>query len=447
MSKLKSLRELQNLTQEELSEKSGVFLQQLGFGDHKAQFCVYLANRPPMAEYQQLDSTLVVYTPAIPKNMGELVYVQQAHTVLKRSEVLGLITQTSKGLGVAGTHGKTTTSTMLAYVLSQSHLNCSAFLGGISSNFNSNVLVEPDAVYSVIEADEFDRSFLRLTPYASIITAMDPDHLDIYGDESQLHESFHLFANQLKDNGKLFIKDGLPIHGITYSVAKDSQLKATNIRVEQGNFVFDFQDGYTTITGLTLGMAGKHNVENAVAAIGVALSLGIHPKSIKALKTQKIYDELQPKIDSIFRTDSESGDILPASDSRVYDAKITGNSVIYAFQTAYLQTNLIESTITAIILICILMALLFRSWKMVVISTVPSLIPLIITAGLMGFFHIALKPSTILIFSIAFGISSDGTIYFLTRYKEEWLKNSNNVAKAVVGGCPLVAYGTLPRIH
>jgi predicted RND superfamily exporter protein len=152
---------------------------------------------------------------------------------------------------------------------------------------------------------------------------------------------------------------------------------------------------------------------------------------IGTVRTQKLYDELQPKIDTIFRTDSESGDILPANDTRAYDAKITGNSVIYAFQTAYLQTNLIESTITAIILICILMALLFRSWKMVIISTIPSLVPLLITAGLMGFFHIALKPSTILIFSIAFGISSDGTIYFLTRYKEEWLKNSNNVAKAV----------------
>ena len=152
---------------------------------------------------------------------------------------------------------------------------------------------------------------------------------------------------------------------------------------------------------------------------------------IGTVRTQKLYDELQPKIDTIFRTDSESGDILPVNDARSYDAKITGNSVIYAFQTAYLQTNLIESTITAIILICILMALLFRSWKMVIISTIPSLIPLIITAGLMGYFHIALKPSTILIFSIAFGISSDGTIYFLTRYKEEWFKNSNNVAKAV----------------
>ena len=127
----------------------------------------------------------------------------------------------------------------------------------------------------------------------------------------------------------------------------------------------------------------------------------------------------------------ETGELVPKGDKRGYQADVTGNSVIYAFQTAYLQVNLIESTITAIILICILMALLFRSWKMVLISTLPSLIPLIITAGLMGYFGIALKPSTILIFSIAFGISSDGTIYFLTRYKEEWAKNNQNIQKAV----------------
>ncbi|MEN9386216.1 MAG: hypothetical protein RLZZ185_957 [Bacteroidota bacterium] len=149
------------------------------------------------------------------------------------------------------------------------------------------------------------------------------------------------------------------------------------------------------------------------------------------VRTKQLFDEIQPKIDSIYRTDVETGELLPASDKRVYDAKVTGNSVIYAFQTEYLQKNLIESTLTAIFLICILMALLFRSWRMVIISTLPSLIPLIITAGLMGFFHIALKPSTILIFSIAFGISSDGTIYFLTRYKDEWLKNGKNVKIAV----------------
>jgi predicted RND superfamily exporter protein len=149
------------------------------------------------------------------------------------------------------------------------------------------------------------------------------------------------------------------------------------------------------------------------------------------VRTRALFDEIQPKIDSIFRTDIETGELLEKGDKKGYQADVTGNSVIYAFQTEYLQVNLIESTITAIILICILMALLFRSWKMVLISTLPSLIPLLITAGLMGYFGIALKPSTILIFSIAFGISSDGTIYFLTRYKEEWTKNDQNIQKAV----------------
>jgi uncharacterized protein len=149
------------------------------------------------------------------------------------------------------------------------------------------------------------------------------------------------------------------------------------------------------------------------------------------VRTRQLYDVLQPQIDSIFRTDAETGELMPTTNPKSFDAKITGNSVIYAFQTEYLQTNLIESTLTAIALICALMALLFRSWKMVIISTFPSLIPLIITAGIMGHFGIALKPSTILIFSIAFGISSDGTIYFLTRYKDEFLKNSQNVRNAV----------------
>ncbi|MHA8086296.1 efflux RND transporter permease subunit [Aquirufa sp. Wall-65K1] len=149
------------------------------------------------------------------------------------------------------------------------------------------------------------------------------------------------------------------------------------------------------------------------------------------VRTKELYQILQPKIDSIFRTDPETGEILAKDNPKAYLANVTGNSVINSFNTEYLQKNLIESTITAIVLICLLMAFLFRSWKMVIISTLPSLIPLIITAGLMGYFDIALKPSTILIFSIAFGISSDGTIYFLTRYKEEWLKNQMNVKRAV----------------
>ncbi|MFY9158836.1 efflux RND transporter permease subunit [Aquirufa ecclesiirivi] len=149
------------------------------------------------------------------------------------------------------------------------------------------------------------------------------------------------------------------------------------------------------------------------------------------VRTKELYQILQPKIDSIFRTDPETGEILAKNSPQAYQADVTGNAVINTFNTEYLQKNLIESTITAIVLICLLMAFLFRSWKMVLISTLPSLIPLIITAGLMGYFNIALKPSTILIFSIAFGISSDGTIYFLTRYKEEWFKNQMNVKRAV----------------
>ena len=149
------------------------------------------------------------------------------------------------------------------------------------------------------------------------------------------------------------------------------------------------------------------------------------------VRTNQIINELQPKVDSIFNYDAENNIFYKVGDKRGYDAEITGNSVIYAWQNDYLQDNLIESTLQAIALICLIMALLFRSWKMVVISTLPSLIPLLMTAGLMGFFDIHLKYSTILIFSIAFGISSDGTIYFLTRYKDELLNKNRSVKEAI----------------
>jgi uncharacterized protein len=149
------------------------------------------------------------------------------------------------------------------------------------------------------------------------------------------------------------------------------------------------------------------------------------------VRTNQIINELQPKVDSIFNYDAENNIFFKAGDKRGYDAEITGNSVIYAWQNDYLQDNLIESTLQAIVMICLIMALLFRSWKMVIISTLPSLIPLLMTAGLMGFFDIHLKYSTILIFSIAFGISSDGTIYFLTRYKDELLNKNRSVKEAI----------------
>ncbi|WP_316765184.1 UDP-N-acetylmuramate--L-alanine ligase [Pedobacter frigiditerrae] len=227
------------------------------------------------------DDTLVVYTPAIPKNSKILNhFIDNGFTLKKRSEVLGIISEGMFCIAVAGTHGKTTTSSMIAHILTDTGFGCTAFLGGITSNYNSNVLFGKNNVV-VVEADEYDRSFLTLHPDIAVVTSMDADHLDIYGDESHLHESFHLFANQLKADGKLFVKDGLPLQGITYSANSNSALVASNIHVENGNFVFDFSDGYTSIKDLSLAMPGKHNVENAVAAIGVALSLGIHPKSIK----------------------------------------------------------------------------------------------------------------------------------------------------------------------
>ncbi|AWL09107.1 hypothetical protein HME7025_01245 [Aquirufa nivalisilvae] len=192
--------------------------------------------------------------------------------------------------------------------------------------------------------------------------------------------------------------------------------------IDELNKLKDFQSSLSGKSNLFAGFIDKEKQHTRIS---------YQMADAGTVRTKELYQILQPKIDSIFRTDPETGVILAKDNPNAYQADVTGNSVINSFNTEYLQKNLIESTITAIVLICLLMAVLFRSWKMVLISTLPSLIPLIITAGLMGYFNIALKPSTILIFSIAFGISSDGTIYFLTRYKEEWLKNQMNVKRAV----------------
>ncbi|WP_379093468.1 UDP-N-acetylmuramate--L-alanine ligase [Pedobacter sp. UC225_65] len=235
----------------------------------------------PVCFAENHPDTLVVYTPAIPKNSNILNHFKSnGFSLKKRSEVLGIISQGMFCVAVAGTHGKTTTSSMIAHILTDTGFGCTAFLGGITSNYNSNVLFGKNNVV-VVEADEYDRSFLTLHPDVAVVTSMDADHLDIYGDERHLHESFYLFADQLKADGKLFVKEGLPLNGISYGSTPNAALHANHIHVENGNFVFNFEDGYTTIKDLNLAMPGKHNVENAVAAIGVALSLGIHPQSIK----------------------------------------------------------------------------------------------------------------------------------------------------------------------
>lgn len=232
------------------------------------------------------ESTLVIYTPAIPKNMLEYNFIlDQQFTILKRAQILGLITQNSKGLCVAGTHGKTTTSTMLAHMLYTSLLKCNAFLGGISSNYNTNFIASTSSEYTVIEADEFDRSFLQLIPFASIITACDADHLDIYGDEENFLKGFQEYANLIESQGLLVIKKGLPLKStaktITYSLTEEADFQGKNLRSENGMQVMDvfFQDN--SWDKIELGLPGIHNAENALACIALCVFLGLTEDEIR----------------------------------------------------------------------------------------------------------------------------------------------------------------------
>jgi UDP-N-acetylmuramate--alanine ligase len=226
--------------------------------------------------------TLIIYTPAIPKDSKILNYFRSGgFTLKKRSEVLGIISKGMYTIAVAGTHGKTTTSSIIAHVLKDSGYDCSAFLGGIATNYDSNVLFG-DNNTMVVEADEFDRSFLTLYPDVAIVTSMDADHLDIYGDRSHLVESFRQFVSQIKEGGRLIYKKGLDLSGgKTYSANVLADIQAVNVKVQDGSFYFDFKNENIVIENIQLGLPGLHNIENAVAAIEVALHLGIDPEKIK----------------------------------------------------------------------------------------------------------------------------------------------------------------------
>jgi UDP-N-acetylmuramate--alanine ligase len=228
-------------------------------------------------------STLIIYTPAIPKDSAILNFFKDnGFGLYKRSQVLGIISQGMFTVAVAGTHGKTTTSTMVAHILKDSGNDCSAFLGGLSSNYNSNVLYGKNNVV-VVEADEYDRSFLTLHPDVAIITSMDADHLDIYGDHSHLTESCKVFASQIKPGGTLIHKKGLPLDtGFTYAVEGEADAIASNIKIENGDFYFDFKNSNTSITNIRMGIAGTHNIENAVAAIEACLILKVDADAIKS---------------------------------------------------------------------------------------------------------------------------------------------------------------------
>lgn len=226
--------------------------------------------------------SLVIFTPAIPKELQiKNVLLERGFELHKRSEVLGIISASRFTIGVAGTHGKTTTSTMIAHILKDTGYDCSAFLGGISTNYNSNVLFGDNNTV-VVEADEYDRSFLTLHPNIAIVTSADADHLDIYGDKSHLEESFQLYLDRVVPGGKKIIKAGLPFRGdISYANSKgEAAAYADNIIVKDGHFHFDYCYGDVMIQDIKLGIPGTHNVENAVAAITVALLLDIDPRKI-----------------------------------------------------------------------------------------------------------------------------------------------------------------------
>ncbi len=238
-------------------------------------------------QFNSRTETLIVRTPAVPVDFGELLYFQnQKFTLVKRSELLGLLTNNYKGLGVAGTHGKTTTSSLLAHILNESPLHCNAFLGGISSNFNTNYIGHPEAEYTVIEADEFDRSFLQLKPYASIITAMDADHLDIYGTLENFQKGFQQYAALIHDDGLLVAHYGLPLETkakhLTYSLDnQNADFRLSDLRFENEKFVFSIHGPELYWENVELGIPGIHNAENALACVVLCLWLGLDEQIIR----------------------------------------------------------------------------------------------------------------------------------------------------------------------
>ena len=234
------------------------------------------------------ENTLVIITPAVPKNHSEWNYfLERDYQVKKRAEVLGIITKDTFCLAVAGTHGKTTTSSILGHILYESGADVTAFIGGIVENYNSNLIGSGKTV-TVVEADEFDRSFLHLHPNIACVTSMDADHLDIYGDDASIKASFKEFADKVEDKDKLFVINGLPLEGITVGTNDDSQFVAHNIKIENGWYVFDVKTPTENIKDLKFGLPGKHNLTNALLALAMARTFGTPTESIaKALATFK----------------------------------------------------------------------------------------------------------------------------------------------------------------
>ena len=233
-------------------------------------------------------NTIVVRTPAVPEDFAVYVWLrEQGFQILKRAEVLGLVTRSERALCVAGTHGKTTTSTMLAHILHQSHVGANAFLGGIANNYSTNLLLDQESDLVVVEADEFDRSFHHLTPYISVITSMDPDHLDIYGTEEAYRESFMHYASLVQEalvvkSGLTFNVESLKAKVYSYAVGEQADFYADNVQVQDGEIRFDFYTPMGKVADIQLGVPVWVNIENGVAAMAVAWLMGATDEELRS---------------------------------------------------------------------------------------------------------------------------------------------------------------------
>ncbi len=273
-------------TKTELTEQ----LEQEGIKIHYDEDIELLKELFPSSEGVGVGQHLICYTPAIPKDNKELQFLQNNDfELLKRSQVLGLISQNYFTIAIAGTHGKTTTSSIVAHIINECLGNCIAFLGGISLNFNSNLLLSKDAEYLVVEADEYDRSFLTLSPDIALITSLDADHLDIYGDGNEMQEAYKAFVNKIKRGGSLitknqYVEEFKSVEGVnisTYGLKEKSDTFASDLRIENGAFYADIESGSATTSNVEIGLPGIHNVENAIGAFAIAEQLGIDKSQIK----------------------------------------------------------------------------------------------------------------------------------------------------------------------
>ena len=258
---------------------------------------------------RDVENTIVVRTPAVPEDHSELTYFRNnGFWMVKRAEVLGEITKTDRGICVAGTHGKTTTSTMTAHLLKQSSVDCNAFLGGILKNYDSNLMLSEKNYLTVIEADEYDRSFHWLQPYMAVITSSDPDHLDIYGTEEAYLESFRIFTSLIQPGGCLVMKKGITVQpdlqdGVklySYSI-EDGDFHAENVRIGNGTIVFDFVTPTETITNVELGVPVRINIENGIAAMALAWLNGVSADELRS--GMKSYGGAKRRFDFYVKSD------------------------------------------------------------------------------------------------------------------------------------------------